>query len=590
ENTLGGRPHMNATYTLNGGRVNVFSLIVGYDNLDGAPQHAKFEMFGGAFRQTVAGDRLFRIGGSGRHPGVSEAAFVMHGGTAEIATRFYFPDSNSNMRTLLSLSDGAEMTFLDSVECVYKQQPAVIAITNSTLRFTTRLRGTSNHTLIVDGATLVPGPNDGGDDELSGFGTFVYGAGGLTVDTSRMNHGWFSIIHSLVGSGTLTVRGADVDRCVCLRDVAGGHACPVVVEAGGALAVTGERAAACTVTVHSGGLLGNTGTGGRPSTLAALVLGDDADSVTYLRGTHFGAANMWGFSVGALTVNGTVRVSLRQSGTDELSTTFAGRVQVLTAPRGALDPARFELDPRVRAAGIAGTFSLVQNEDGTDTLWLDAVGAAGHTHVWSAAGGGTWAEAANWSGGAPEDLPGDPVTFPASLKQAAQVDLGGATRVVGGVSSASPADVTLANGALRLDNGTSVQTRLASTGGGTLTVPGVETVADPNQMGLVVQGRVALEGPITGPRKLTAADGAILSVNPRYATGLPIELGKAWLRPSADGVLDGAVTAKGNGLFVMVPEGVVAGLARIDNQKPFVKIGAGTLVLTGTGSFHLGRG
>lgn len=583
-NTLGGRDRVNATYTLRDGSLTVNSFICGYDNGAGAPQRAVFEMFGGCFRQSNAADRSFRVGATDRHPGVSEAAFVMHGGTADIAALAYFP--LTTMACCMSLSDGAEMNLRGGIRFARKTTPGVFAITNATLRFAGDLWGADNHTLILDGATLVPGAR-AGDVELRNFGSFVYGAGGLTVDTSALTSGWFNVRHVLDGAGPLTVRGTDIGRSVCLRDV-GDHACPVTVEAGGALAVENQSAGGCAVTVRNGGALWNAGDGTAPSALASLTLGDDADSVTYLRGTSFGAGRQYGFAPQALAVRGTVYVALRQNGTADLCDTFSGRIQILTAPRGTLAPAQFKLDPRLAANGVTGTFTVEGEEDGRDTLWYEAVGAADHTHVWSAEGGGAWSEAANWQDGAvPEDVSGDPVAFPAGLARAAQVDLGGAVRTVGTVVSHAAADVALVNGTLRLPAGGA---SLASTGGGTLALPALVGGPDPLGNGLALSGRVALMGALTGITSVKAADGATLACAPRALGSVPVSLGNAWLRPVADGLVSGPVTATGSGLFVDVPEGVSAGLDNLDNAKPFVKVGAGTLTLTGAGTFRLGKG
>ncbi len=585
ENTLGDKEYMSATYTLRGGSFDVHSFIMGYDNAEGAPQRAKFEMFGGSFRQigSANGDK-FRIGATGRHSGVNEAAFVMHGGTAEIAAAVTYPYSSA--KALISLSDGAELTFLNGI--TFRNGPsAVFAITNSTVRFTTAFSGTSNNTLILDGATLIPGANTG-DVNLQKFGTFVYGTGGLTIDTSRMTAGWFNVSHPLRGTGVLTVRGDDTDRSVCLRDQEGGHDCPVVIEQGGAVSLAGVYASNCTVRVRAGGALWNTGGGGYANPLASLTLGDDENSVTYLRGTEYGADNLWGFRPRALTVNGMVHVAFRQTGTALLARTISGRAQVLTAPRGSIDLAQFAVDPRVAATGVTGTFSIEQNADGTDTLWLEAASATDHVHTWNV-GDGAWGDAANWANNAaPDNLPGDPITFPATLAAAARVDLGGATPTLGNIASQARADVTLANGTLRLDNAASLP-ELASTGGGTLTVPALTCGETVVKKDVQVKGRVALTGPLGNFQKVVAADDAILSGNPVCWGAVPIEMKNAWLRPTASGVYQGLVTATGNGLFVDVPEGVVAGFANINNQKPFVKIGRGTLVLTGTGNFYLGR-
>ncbi len=585
ENTLGDREHMTSTYTLRNGTLDVKSLILGYDNLQGAPQHAKLEMFNGTFRQSSDQANGFRVGASGRHQGTNEAAFVMHGGTAEVTSAVGFPHDNA--KALISLSDGAEISFLNGISFNRKNQPGVFAVTNSTVRFTTNFTGTEKHTLILDGATLVPGANTG-DINLQGFGIFVYGTGGLTVDTSRMTAGWFNIRHPLRNGGTLTVRGDDTDRSVCLRDVTGGHNCPVVVERGGALSITENYAADCNVVVHDGGAIWNTGFGSIPNRLTSLTLGDDADSVTYLRGTQYSEVDQWGFAPQELTVNGTVHVALRQTSTALFARTISGRAHLLTAPRGSLSVAQFVLDPRLTAEGVTGTFSLVQNEDGTDTLWLDAVSATDHVHTWSA-GDGAWDVAANWlSGAVPENLPGDPISFPSELAAPVRVDLGGGQPTVGSVNSQARTDVTLANGTLRLDNGAFLP-ELASTGGGTLRVPAITCGEAVVKKDVQVKGRVELTGTLGNFQKVEAADDAILSGNPTAFGSVPIDMGNAWLRPTASGVYQGLVTATGNGLFVDVPEGVVAGLANINNQKPFVKIGRGTLVLTGTGNFYLGK-
>ncbi len=191
-----------------------------------------------------------------------------------------------NIQGTLSLAEGAEMNCRQGIRFAQNGQPGILAITNSTLRFTTDITGYAKDTFIVDGATLVPGPNTG-DDSFGGFGTFVYGAGGLTIDTSEMTAGWLNVNNALRGTGVLRVRGTDIERSVCLRYVEGGHACPIEVEAGGAVALSGTDARDCTVRVHDGGAIWNTGLNNAGNPVAELVLGDDATSVTYLRGTHY---------------------------------------------------------------------------------------------------------------------------------------------------------------------------------------------------------------------------------------------------------------------------------------------------------------
>ena len=580
--TLGGRPWINSTYTLNGGSLDVKSLIVGYNSGAGARQHSTFEMFGGRFRQLSDEADKCRIGNIYMNGADSLASFVMHGGTAEIASKVTIP--HNNCPSVISLSDGAVLELKNGIQ-FNGHANHTLAITNATLAFGTSLNGNAKGTLILDGATLRPGANTV-DDNIQNFGSFKLGAGGVTIDTTDMTYGWVNMYYPLVG-GPLTVRGDDNDHPVCLRN--DGSTCPITLEAGGAVSLCDNSGSGCSIVAHHDSAIWNTGYGIITNRIASLVLGDDEDSITYLRGTQFDANMKSGFATDALVVHGKVRVAYRQSGTAVLATDLSGRAQVITAPRGSIDPAQFELDPRVVAVGMMGAFTLVQNGDGTDTLYVDVTSAASHVHAWGVNGDGAWSVAANWqNGAAPENVAGDPVSFPAAVTQRATIDLGGATRTVGRITGASAADVTITGGKLLLDNSTTSPS-VSYTGGGTLTLPELAFGYDPWSGGVTFGGRVRLDGDASSAKKITLANGSVLSGAPQNLGTVPLTLNNGWLKPTSSGTYSSPVTVNGSALFMDVPEGVNASLANVNNSKSFVKIGKGTLSLVGTGSFFLGN-
>lgn len=571
-------------FTQNGGTVEVGKFILGYDNLGQSKTRPIVTINGGTFRQLLTEANSSRIGHN--YARGSEATFRVNGGDVSFAAKTIFNYSNSGSSDLVFEMNGGMVDFAGGVE-VRNARNTQFNLHGGTLRVVGGFSaGNTANKLSWNGTTMRPVA--GGDFSIKGFGNPVLGANGARIDLSEMTGGWVRLAEAFSGAGGITVVGTNANRAVCL-DGAATFAGDFTAESGAGVCSSVNNLANVSVRIKDGGAFwGATSSGAdtTPGLVKKLAFGEsDGDATAcYLF--------LYGNSVKPIQVTetfavaGTVKVAFRLQGTSAPSLQD-GTYTVLKAPKGSIDATKFVFDAAAFPSKTA-SFRLDSSASDCDALVMTVGVSEAHVHTWTAAGGGAWGEASNWST-IPDGAPGDCVVFPSG--DHGTVTLGG-DRTVGVVTSAGT--VALTDGALVVDNDNNLCTVTASAG--TLTLPDVRDVR-PLAVRPAAGATVAFAGTVPGFQSTAASDAGTVRATGRVTDDVTVTSGRleatpsalgertvsirrATYRPVASGVSYAHVLCGESGFVVDVPTGVdFVQAGPVTNTGAFVKTGGGTLYL-----------
>ncbi len=573
--------------TVNGGLFEVSKFIIGYDNLRNSKTRPVMTVNGGVFRQTSTEGNSVRFGNY--YARGCDASFIVNGGRAEFAGKGIFNFDGQWSPNVVFEMNGGFVDFAGGVD-VKAARSCQFNLNGGTLRIAGGfVAGNTNNRISCGGGTIRLAGS--ADVAIGGFGSPTLTAGGLTLDTTELTGGWLNLNPSFSGEGGVTVAGTNASRSVCFR-AAQSFTGDVVVESGAGVGVADGALASQTVRMKDGAAIWKTGNADAASDVGTLVMGESEADVTMLNAMYFANGDSTPLTVtDALAVNGRVKVGLRRSGAaDRTTPSFDGTFAILRAPKGQVDAAKFALDAEFYPT-VHATFA-VDSSDGTyDVLTMAIATVSGHVHAWTAAGGGDWDAADNWSA-APDDEPGDRIVFPSSFA-GGTVTLAG-ERTLGRISSAAQGEVAIAGGALAFAGGDVAVTA------GTLVMQDVSCADDLRvdvEKGATAElaGTTAASGVVTpktldaGTLRVTgelkcdvAVTSGCLEARPEALGERTVSIAGATLRPTASGRstanMDGTATRMG--FAIDVPEGVECVHAGKFKSKRFFKTGAGALWLT----------
>lgn len=581
---------LESKVTVNGGLLEVAKFILGYDNLEKSRTRPVVTVNGGTFRQTSTEGNSVRFGNN--YARGCEASFIVNGGRAEFAGKGLFNYSGLWSPNIVFEMNGGFVDFAGGVS-VGSARSCQFNLNGGTLRIAGGFNANNeNNRISCGGATIRLAAS--ADVAIGGFGSPTLTAGGLTLDTTELTGGWLNLNPAFSGEGGVTVVGTNASRAVCFRS-AQTFTGDVVVEPGAGVAVVDGALASQTVRLKGGAAIWKTGRADAAEDVGTLVMGEGDADVTMLNAMYFaGGVSTPLTVVDALTVNGAVKVGLRYSGAADRSTpAFDGTLSILRAPKGQIDAGKFALDPAFYPT-VQATFAVDASNAAYDVLTMTMATSDAHVHAWTAAGGGAWGDAGNWSS-PPDGMAGDRIVFPLSFA-GGTVSMAG-EHALAQVSSASAGDVALVGGALAFGNGGG---RVAAAGG-KLALPDVSSANDLRvdvEKGAVAEfaGATAAAGGLSTPKTADAGtvrvtgelkcDATVtsgrLEARPEALGARTVSISGATLRPTQSGRSTANLVGTGSrmGFAVDVPEGVEYVHAGAFKSQRFFKTGAGTLWLT----------
>lgn len=577
---------LESKVTVNGGLLEVCKFILGYDNLEKSKTRPVVTVNGGVFRQTSTDANSARFGNNyGRGCDVS---FIVNGGRAEFAGTGLFNFAGQWSPNVVFEMNGGFVDFAGGVSIGHARS-CQFNLNGGTLRIVGGFVAANSNNRISCGGTTIRLVGSA-DVAIGGFGSPTLTAGGLTLDTTEQTGGWLNFNSAFSGEGGVTVVGTNASRAVCFRSVQA-FTGDVVAEPGAGVAVNDGALASQTVRLKNGAAIWNTGVSASAENVGTLVMGEGDSDVTMLNSMYYAGGASTPLTVAnSLTVNGTVKVGLRNGGDDRTTPAFDGTLSVLRAPKGQIDAAKFALDAEAYPT-FQATFAVDSSDATYDVLTMAIATASEHVHAWTAAGGGDWDEAANWSA-VPDDAPGDRIVFPSSFAGGAVAVSG--ERTLGRLSSAAQGEVAIAGGALAIAGG---DVAVAS---GTLVLPDVSSANDLRVD--VEKGATAELAGTTAARSVATPktqDAGTLRVTGELKCDVAVTSGRLEVRPEALGertvsiagatlrpIKSGRSTANLSsttsrmGFAIDVPEGVECVHAGKFKSKRFFKTGAGALWLT----------
>lgn len=578
---------LESKVTVNGGLLEAAKFILGYDNLGQSKTRPSVTVNGGVFRQTSTESNSARFGNNyGRG---CDASFIVNGGRAEFAGLGIFSYAGRWSPNFVFEMNGGFVDFAGGVS-VGGARSCQFNLNGGTLRIVGGFNAGDTNNRISCGGTTVRLVGSA-DVAISGFGSPTLTAGGLTLDTAELTGGWLNLNPAFSGEGGVTVVGTNASRAVCFRS-AQAFTGDVVAEPGAGVAMVDGALASQTVRLKNGAAIWKTGVSTPAEDVGTLVMGEGDADVTMLNAMYYADGASTPLTVAnSLTVNGAVKVGLRRDGGAERSTpAFDGTLSILRAPKGQIDAAKFALDAEFYPT-VQATFAVDSSDATYDVLTMAIATASEHVHFWTAAGGGDWDAAENWSS-VPDDAPGDRIVFPSSFA-GGTVSLSG-ERTLGRISSAAQGEVAIAGGALALAGG---DVAVAS---GTLVLPDVSSANDLRvdvEKGATAElaGTTAAKSVAT-PKTLDAGTLRVmgelkcdLSVTSGRLEARPEALGErtvsvagATLRPTQSGrsTANLSSTTSRMGMAIDVPENVEYVHAGKFKSRRFFKTGAGALWLT----------
>ena len=470
--------------------------------------------------------------------------------------------------------------------------------------------GASNNSIGSSGAII--DLSDMGDQDLPLGGSWATAGGlstdgGITITSSRLATDNWLMSASFPATATYGFNG------------------PVTLASGGVAKTTGAALAGNSVAVQANGAIAAamSGSAAEEATVKNITLADGASIFNYISGAGVCATVR---ATDSLSVGGTVYVALcTGTGIPNLANT-AGTYAILRGPKGTLNASNFAMSPRYKTAN--GSFALDTSNENYDEVKLTLTSATlfnsqterdyRRDFVW-AAGDGLWREAVNWDCGfAPEDVITSRarVIFPSTVADGTVVTLSG-TRIVEVLQTAVPGDLWLSNGTvqpsgsgeyafikttagtLHFDNILCDEWRstyMDTSAGATQVVAGVLSNAKRSLITWVNNlvkpgGTLRLEGTSESP--FTVYSGTLAGHPDSFGAAYPIKIRNSTLSILSSGEMFATVTGEGdtnaNGMNLNIAAGEeVMFVNNVSCTGPFVKTGAGTAYLGGSGTVTLG--
>lgn len=461
----------------------------------------------------------------------------------------------------------------------------------------TALASGDNRVLFDGGVFKANNPTGGCsiDESNSKLDELAVGAKGMIVDLTDMPTHGCALTKALT-----TAAGVAEDGGVIVRRTGGyrpgalafqaaqqtGFSGKVVVESGAAARGGANPCVTSNfiVTVKNGASFGAqwTSEAGKYCCVKSLALGESSGDVAILQvqtgmPTYSGTYSGTVWATDSFSAPGLVDVTI----TDNDQTTFVAptyAMMVLIAPKGTIDASKFRyssLNPPATA-----NFTVSSFDANYDKLSVTLSAATATEHVWTAAGGGAWGDAANWSS-APADSIYDAVVFP--------VGFAGGTIALGGdhtlmrVSNAGEGEVTLAGGTLELGASPAISTA----SNGVLRLPAIVSASEVSVNAIAPAGKVVL-AESKGATVIASAGGTVEGSPASFGTG-DVKIDNSTISVVGDGMVNARVIGK-HGLNLRT-EGEVFFMKDVSagDSSPFMKTGPGTAYLCGSGAVTLGN-
>lgn len=397
-----------------------------------------------------------------------------------------------------------------------------------------------------------------------------------------------------------------------------GFSGPVTLASGGVAKTTGAALAANSVVVQADGAIAAamSGSAAQEANVKSLTLAAGSSVFSYVSGAGVCATLR---ATDSLSVGGTVYVALCSgTGIPDLATT-AGTYAILRGPKGTLDASKFAMS--LRYASANGTFALDTSSPDYDQVDLTLASASTYNSqtqmdfrrdfVWTA-GSGSWSDAANWECGL---VPYDSYVsrmraiFPSTVADGTRVSLGG-NRIVEVLETAVPGDLWLTDGTMNARG--SGEYAFIKTTAGTLHLPDalfdewrwqymdtascatqiVEGVLSDVKQAVYVNNLVRPGGMVRATRGTVHhfnVYSGTLAVAPELLDRNTSNIDNCTLSLVESGdVLAGIAGSNGMNLRVEAGEEVFF-WNNVSCLGPFIKTGAGTAYLGGSGSVTLGN-
>lgn len=404
-----------SSYYQSGGTVDVSHVDVAYDYYAkvAASMDSSFTIDDGLFECR----NYFYLGRSNsEHP--YRIAFTQNGGECSVGRKIYETKSGSEGRMILKydgpndvvidyVMNGGTMTFWDGFSC-YNNGTITVNLNGGRINVCQTFNGGDGTTLNWNGTVLAPFDNhENVPPYFRYFKKVNVLEGGAIIDTSRCRY--FDFDKAVSGPGRIVVRGSNTNACVRLYDAVqalGG----VTVEKGGLVIARGKSGESLDFLVQDGGAIcdyyGNT--------VKSLTMGENESDVTVLYGYYLGGSRTCLSVTNGFSTCGKVLFAFRDATYPNAFSLPAGESIALYAPKGTIDPSRFELHPDIVARGASGTFAVKSVSDTMDALVVSAT-AGIDEHTWIADGSGNWTDVEKWDS-PPTGLPHASVIFPAERK------------------------------------------------------------------------------------------------------------------------------------------------------------------------------
>ena len=464
-------------------------------------------------------------------------------------------------------------------------------------------------------------------------GAVRIGAGGARIDLSIMADqvldlgGSWTAADGVAADGGITVSSSRPATNTKLTTVSFpanatyGFSGPVTLASGGVAKVTGSALASKNVAVHANGAIAAalSGSAAEEVTVNSLDLAAGSSVFAYASGANVCATLR---ATASMTVGGTVYVALcTGTGIPALSK-VAGTYAILRGPKGTLDASKFAMSPRYASAN--GSFALDATAADYDQITLTLTSATEYNSqtqcdfrrdfVWKA-GSGSWLDAANWECGVvPEDSNNSRIRafFPSTVADGTVVTLGG-NRIMEVLETAVRGDLWLVDGTVNPSG--AGEYAFVKTTAGTLHMANMlgdryrETYMD-TSIGAtqIVEGVLSSTFKATQVNQWSKSDGGTLRLEGRsesafntfggtlaghpgsFGADYPVNIQNGTLALLSSGEMPSSVAGAQNaGMNLRVEAGSdVVFMKDVSGTGPFVKTGAGTAQLGGTGAVTIG--
>lgn len=580
-----GTEKLLSSFHQTGGTVDVNFVSLAYDNEKRfAAMDTRFTLDGGSFICRTG----FKVG---QQDGAStlpvKVTYLQNGGDLSVGAlgpgpqddwRMILKDSGAPSMVIDWTMNGGTATFYDGFSC-YNKGTVTVNLNGGVFRAAQTFNGGNGTTLNWNGTVFVPMEDAAGNyPHFRYFNKINICEGNAVIDMSMCRA--FDFEQGISGPGRVVVRGANTNNAVRLYTTAqefGG----VTAEKGGLVIPREKSGETIDFLVRDGGAICDY----YGSKVKELKLGEKESDTTVLYGYAMKDSFYHLTVTGTFSANGTVLYAPRSATYPYAFRLPAGKLTVLNAPKGSIDPAKFTLHPDLVSRGAAGTFAVESVDDSVDALVLTATSGA-DVKTWTAGGSGDWAVASNWDQ-PPVGQPHETVVFPETLRGEATVSAGaGATAQK--VLQNAPATVRL-DGPFAfstLDNNEQASFDIAQTSG-VLEFAGEVSMLTPGLT--ATMSRTGKGGTLRVTGRL--ADQLTISKASGYTEGSPESFGAATLnldnsilRFLSSGVCRATVNNSSYGLGIEVPEGKTVRMAgKLTVAKNLSLIGGGRLELTHPG-------